>query len=77
MAIIDDYAAIAAELRRKQAEKRPGKKTDGPGAPAQHRMRITIDGEQLYRRLVAKERHGTHSPRRGSNRRLTAFPTGR
>ena len=25
MAIIDDYAAIAAELRRKQAEKRPGK----------------------------------------------------
>ena len=58
MAIIDDYAAIAAELRRKQAEKRPGKKTDGPGEPAQDRMRMTIDGERLYRRLIAQERDG-------------------
>ena len=64
MAIIDDYAAIAAELRRKQAETRPGKNTDGPGAPAQHRMRITIDGEQLYRRLVAQERDGRLEPGR-------------
>ena len=65
MAIIDDYAAIAAELRRKQAEKRPGKNTGAPGEPAQHRMRITISGEQLYRRLVAKERDGPLEPGRG------------
>jgi hypothetical protein len=65
MAIIDDYVAIAAELRRKQAETRPGKNTGAAGEPAQHRMRITIDGEQLYRRLVAREHKGTLEQGRG------------
>jgi len=64
MAIIDDYAAIAAELRRKQAEKRPGK-NGAPGEAGQHRMRITIPGELLYRRLVAQERDGPLEPGRG------------
>jgi len=66
MATIDDYAAIAAELRRKQAEQRPGK-NGAPGDPAQHRMRITVDGEQLYRRLVAQERDRPLKPGRGSS----------
>jgi len=61
MAIIDDYAAIAAELRRKQAEKRPGKN----GAPVEPAQRMTINGERLYRWLVAQERDGPLEPGRG------------
>jgi hypothetical protein len=65
MAIIDDYAAIAAELRRKEAERRPAKNAGAPGEAAQHRMRMTIDGERLYRQLIAKERDGPLEPGRG------------
>jgi hypothetical protein len=58
MAIVDDYAAIAAELRRIRAEKPPD---EDPAEVArelapQHRMRTTIAGEQLYRRLVLRSR---------------------
>ncbi len=57
MAIVDDYAAISAEIRRIQAERSPQAKpadaaSDGPGW--QHRMRATITGELLYRRLVSQ-----------------------
>ena len=62
IAIIDDYAAIAAELRRKQAEKQPGKNTGAPGETAQ---RMTIDVERLTRRLGAQERDGPLKPGRG------------
>jgi hypothetical protein len=56
MAIVDDYAGIAAELRRIRAEKLPEKPTVAPREPAsQHRMRATITGELLYRRLIAKK----------------------
>jgi hypothetical protein len=58
MAIIDDYAGIAAEMRRIQAEKSPEKKpADARREPAPlHPMRTTIAGEQLYRRLVLRAR---------------------
>jgi hypothetical protein len=56
MAIVDDYAGIAAELRRIRAEKLPEKPTVVSREPAsQHRMRTTITGELLYRRLIAKK----------------------
>jgi hypothetical protein len=60
MAIIDDYAAIAAELRRLRAER----SADPPAPPDQpkarpvlgswHPMRATAGGEALYRRLVSQ-----------------------
>ncbi len=56
MAIIDDYAGIAAELRRIRAEKSPEKEkpAEAPREPAwQHPMRTTISGELLYHRLIA------------------------
>ena len=58
MAIVDDYAGIAAELRRIRAENLPPEKpTVAPREPAsQHRMRTTIIGDLLYRRLVANSR---------------------
>jgi len=58
MAIVDDYAGIAAELRRIRGEKSPPEKRDEtPLEPAsQHRMRTTITGDLLYRRLVANLR---------------------
>jgi hypothetical protein len=56
MAIVDDYAGIAAELRRIRAEKLPEKPTVVSREPAsQHRMRTTITGELLYRRLISKK----------------------
>lgn len=59
MAIVDDYDAIAAELRRIQAESSSREKPtdDARGEPtSQHRMRATIAGDLLYRRLVAQKR---------------------
>ena len=56
MAIIDDYAAISAEMRRIQAERSPREKpAEARSEPAwQHRMRATIAGDLLYRRLVRR-----------------------
>ena len=62
MAIIDDYAGIAAELRRIQAEKKlPAEKEPAdddatwmPGWP--HLLRATPAGEARYRRLVLRSR---------------------
>ena len=59
MAIVDDYDAIADELRRIQAESSPQQKSadEARGQPtAQHRMRATIAGDVLYRKLVAQRR---------------------
>ena len=57
MAIVDDYETIAAERRRIQAERSPQEKPveDACREPAaQHRMRSTIAGDLLYRRLVSQ-----------------------
>jgi hypothetical protein len=56
MAIIDDYASIATDLRRIQAEKQTETNpADPPGRPApSHRMRATAVGDLLYRRLVSR-----------------------
>ena len=59
MAIVDDYDAIADELRRIQAESSPQQKPadDARSQPtAPHRMRATIAGDLLYRKLVAQRR---------------------
>ncbi len=58
MAIIDDYAGIAAELRRIQAESRAeAKASEVPRDSATgHPMRTTPAGEMLYRRLVLPRR---------------------
>lgn len=62
MAIVDDYAAIAAELRRLQAERAPDAAADAQrqrgrtGLVPRHPMRATPQGELLYRRLVAQGR---------------------
>jgi hypothetical protein len=64
MAIVDDYASIAAELRRLQAERMPKGETVEPEAQLPwHPMRATPAGEQLYRRLVAR-RHRVVGPSR-------------
>jgi hypothetical protein len=58
MAIVDDYAAISAEVRRIQAERSPQEKpADGVSSEpsGQHRMRATIAGDLLYRRLVSQQ----------------------
>jgi hypothetical protein len=57
MAIVDDYAGIAAELRRIRAEKSPPEKpAEAPREPAsQHRMRTTIPGELV---LIDPRRSG-------------------
>jgi len=56
MPIIDDYAAIAAELRRLRVDRLPADDSVDalcrPTAP--HRMRTTIAGELLYSRLVSR-----------------------
>jgi hypothetical protein len=57
MAIVDDYAAISAEMRRIQAEKSPqAKPADGESNESawRHPMRATLTGDLLYRRLVAQ-----------------------
>lgn len=60
MAIVDDYAAISAELRRLQGERAPPKKSDksdddARGKPAwRHPMRATVAGDLLYRRLIRR-----------------------
>jgi hypothetical protein len=60
MPIVDDYAAIAAELRRLQTEKLPAPdNTEASAEPVpQHRMRATIAGDLLYRRLVSQRARG-------------------
>ena len=58
MAIVDDYAAISAEVRRIQAERAPQENSadDARSEPAwQHPMRSTIAGDVLYRRLVLQQ----------------------
>ena len=58
MAIVDDYAAISAEVRRIQAERsrqeKPADETRNEPA-LQHRMRSTIAGDLLYQRLVPRQ----------------------
>ena len=57
MAIVDDYAAISAEVRRICAERAPQEKPvdDSGSEPArEHRMGATIAGDLLYRRLVSQ-----------------------
>jgi len=57
MAIVDDHAAISAEVRPIQAEKSAPEKPadDAHSEPGwQHRMRSTIVGDVLYRRLVSQ-----------------------
>ena len=57
MAIVDDYAAISAEMRRIQAERSPQEKPAGDAGrkpTGQHPMRATIAGDLLYRRLVSQ-----------------------
>ena len=57
MSIVDDYAGIAAELRRLKSEKPPADNAaDARREPSPHRMRATIAGELLYRRLVSQSR---------------------
>ena len=60
MAIVDDYAGIAAELRRLRAEREPEKTRieahRQPAPSGSHPMRLTPAGEILYRRLVAQRR---------------------
>ena len=59
MAIVDDYDAIAAERRRIQAESSSQQKPvdEAYSEPTtQHRMRATIAGDLLYRKLVAQRR---------------------
>jgi hypothetical protein len=60
MPIVEDYAAIAAELRKLRSEKRPAPDTtEAPAEPMpQHRMRATIAGDLLYRRLVSQRVRG-------------------
>jgi hypothetical protein len=57
MAIVDDYAAISAEVRRIQGEKSPqAKPADAESNQPvwRHPMRATITGDLLYRRLVSQ-----------------------
>ena len=62
MAIVDDYTAIAAELRRPKAKRRPEATATAeqqnvrPILPDQHPMRRTAVGELLYRRLLSRRR---------------------
>ena len=62
MAIIDDYASIAAELRRIKGEKPEGRKHPAEPGNAGHRMQATIAGEALYRRLIAPRRQSEPGP---------------
>jgi hypothetical protein len=58
MAIVDDYAVISAEVRRIQAEQSPQEQPADIGRSEsvwQHRMRSTIAGNVLYRRLVSPQ----------------------
>ena len=62
MAIVDDYAAIAAELRRLRAERGTetappqDQPTVRPLPGSWHPMRATSTGEALYRRLLSQRR---------------------
>jgi hypothetical protein len=54
MAIIEDYAEIAAELRRIRNEKPPEREPGvSPRDTGWHRMRSTTAGDRLYRRLIS------------------------
>jgi hypothetical protein len=59
MAIIDDYAGIAAELHRIRDQQMPKHEAIEPASgrsppTQQHRMRVTPAGDELYRRLVSQ-----------------------
>ena len=59
MAIIDDHAAIADELRRIRNTRRTIADSGEPpliDAQPQHPMRRTAAGELLYRRLILRSR---------------------
>jgi hypothetical protein len=59
MDIIDDYAAISAEMHRIRAERSPQEEPadDARSEPArQHRVRAMIAGDLLYRKLVTPRR---------------------
>jgi hypothetical protein len=67
MAIVDDYAAIAAELRRLQAERGtdplspPDQQDRRPILGSWHPMRATATGEALYRRLLSQSRKASRA----------------
>src|SRR4051794_28044472 len=57
--ILDDCAAIAAELRRVHVEKQPANDSlEAFREPAPHCIRATITGDLLYLQVVS-HRHGT------------------
>ena len=61
MAIVDNYAGIATELRRLQAERaaasgKVSEQNDRAVPAVRHPMRATPAGELLYRRLVSQRR---------------------
>jgi hypothetical protein len=70
MAIIDDYAAISAEVRRIQAERSPQEKPadEARNETALHRMRSTIGGDLLYQRLVPRQAQRQRGLRPNSDR---------
>ena len=71
MAIVDDYAAISAEMRRIRAESSPQEKPadEASGEPAwRHPMRATIAGNVLYRRLVSQQARRRRGMRSNSDR---------
>jgi hypothetical protein len=70
-ALVDDYAAIAAELRRLKAENCPdearkdaGQQDDRPLLSPRHPVRATKAGELLYRRLIGRRTVGGQGFRR-------------
>jgi hypothetical protein len=69
MAIVNDYAAIAAELRRLKAERRsqdavtPEPPNVRPLRGSWHPMRAPTAGETLYRRLVSQRRRANSTAR--------------
>ena len=74
MAIVDDYAAISAELRRIRAERSPQETPadDARNEPAlQHRMRSTIAGDLLYQRLISRQAQRQRGLRPSSDRTST------
>jgi hypothetical protein len=78
MAIVDDYASIATELHRIRAGKPAAEKRAGmhPEAEPEHRMRATVAGDLLYRRLVSQRYwRSSDRPRVGSG--AVAPPTKR
>jgi hypothetical protein len=70
MAIVNDYAAISAEVHRIQAERSLQEKPAGDPrseTASQHRMRATIAGDLLYRPLVSQQARRQQGPRSNSD----------